>query len=84
MEDNKRRLIQKALKLAKEGEKIGVMVNDGPGDYMIFPIRCTKMNKVYQRANDYAKRRNWTLCTIEDCGGSMDERGIQEIKADEE
>ena len=71
----KNKIIQKAMRLVRDGERIGFMVEDGKGDYTLYPMRSRadfrRLSKRYMRDD------NFKVVTLELCGG--DDYGREEI-----
>lgn len=71
----KKKIIQKAMRLVRDGERIGFMVEDGNGDYTLYPMRSRadfrRLSKRYMRDGKFK------VVTLELCGG--DDYGWEEI-----
>lgn len=74
MNSEKIRIERKAMRLARKGERVGFMVEEGKGDYTLYP---TRLQAHFRRmAKKYMKDDNWKMVTLEHGGGDY---GWEEI-----
>lgn len=64
---DKKKIIQKALRLARNGERLGVLKDTGLGDYTLQPVRSRAQFKTL--ATKYMRQNNLSIVTLEQCSG---------------
>lgn len=73
---DKKKIIQKALRLARDGERLGFLKDTGHGDYTLQPCRSRARFKTL--AKRYMRQNNLSIVTLEDCGG--EDYGFENIE----
>lgn len=64
---DKKKIIQKALRLARNGERLGFLTDTGLGDYTLKPVRSRAQFKTL--ATKYMRQNNLSIVTLEQCSG---------------